>query len=100
MRGALTLCLLMSMQACVTSKQAIRPAETIEVAVPTLVALPAAMTTITPEPVMPAPLAVDRDGEPTITNAQLADNRSDWIAYARTLAAKLRAIAGMQPKGE
>lgn len=98
MRGALTLCLLMSMQACVPSKVAIRPTTTIDVAVPTLIALPADLTAIPPAPTMPAPLALDRDGEPTITNAQLADNRSAWIAYARTLAAKLRAIAGMQPE--
>lgn len=89
LHGGALLCLVLSLTACKTCEPIVRT-ETIEVKVPTYVALRADLMRVEPEPVKPSG---------TITNADLVDDRDAWRAWGRGLAEQLRKIAELQPKG-
>ena len=95
--GVLASFLLLSLTACAPRKDDVRPVAAIEVGVPVFVALPSALTTTTDEPMAPAPIAVDADGLPTVTNEQLAAWFDAWRTYARQCAAQIRSIRELQP---
>ena len=86
LHGAVLLCLALSLSSCATD-QAVRT-ETITVEKPVIVAVPAALTRVPPEPTLPA-------GE--ITNDDLADLIERLRAWGRGMAGQLRKIGGLAP---
>lgn len=82
-------CILLSLTSC-ASKPAVRT-ETVEVAVPVIVAVPGDLTEVSAEPVLP-------DGE--IVNDDLVEYIEALRAWGRGLAGKLREIDGLAPGGD
>lgn len=80
--GLASLCLVALLTSC-ASKSTVRT-ETVEVAVPVIVAVPSELTDVPAEPVLPAGVLVNDD---------LANDRDAWRAWGRELAKKLREIA-------
>lgn len=85
-RGAALLCLTLSLTAC-AGKELVRT-ETVEVKVPVLVALDPALTTVEPEPDLPAG---------AVTNDDVGNLIDALRAWGRGLAGKLTQIADLQP---
>ena len=73
--------------ACAASKPVVRT-ETVTVDRPVIVAVPAELTRVAPEPVLPAG---------PITNDDLADTIKRLQAWGRGLAGQLRKIGGLVP---
>jgi hypothetical protein len=86
LRGALPAFLILSCGACAT-KPSVRT-ETVEVKVPVYVPVPAELTREVAAPVLPA----------AATNGDLADYADALRAALNAANAKLREIAGLQPK--
>lgn len=96
----LLLCLLPCLLSCEASRQTIRPVAPIEVAEPAFVAIPAEFTRVPAEPEAPMPIALDAEGNPSITGEQFAAWFEAWRAWGRDRADQIRAILALQPTPE
>lgn len=85
-RGAALACLTLLLASCASSP--IVRTETVTVEKPVIVGVPAELTRVAPEPVLPpGPL----------TNDDIVDDRDAWRAWGRGLAEQLRKISGLAP---
>lgn len=89
LRGAALLSLTLLLGACASKEPLIRT-ETVEVKVPVLVRLDPKLTTVPPEPDLPAG---------PVTNDNVASLVDALRAWGRDMAGKLRRIEALQPKG-
>jgi hypothetical protein len=79
-------CLLLLLTSCATP--AVRT-ETITVEKPVIVGVPAELTRVPPEPVLPPG---------ALTNEDIVEDREAWRAWGLGLAEQLRKIAGLAPE--
>lgn len=84
--GAALVFLMPWLTSCASSGKPIVRTETVEVAVPVIVAVPRELTSVPPEPVLPAGPLVNED---------LANDRDAWQSWGRGLACQLWRIAGL-----
>jgi hypothetical protein len=87
LRGAALACLLASLTSCASEAPIVRT-QTVTVEKPVIVAVDPKLTTVTPEPALPA-----RE----LTNDDLAAAIKALQAWGRGLAGQLREIAGLAP---
>ncbi len=72
--------------------------QTVEVPVPTPVALEPRLTTLHPEPAAPGMQCVDSALQPTVCNEDSVEYTESIRTWGRKLYNQLKEIAGLQPK--
>ena len=93
--GLLLLCLVGSLIGCSGRVEVVR--ETVEVAVPVRVPLPAELLVIDPEPEPPELACLDR-GRPTLCNEDLAEWLEQLRAWGEAGWSRVRKVAELQPE--